>query len=288
MMPFKKILPTICVVFLIFANSPALTVALKPDKNPGAMAEERGRLEDFLSSRLGVVCKVVVPMSAAVIHTGLDAGTIDVAFVSATDLLIVENKYSAKFLASVLVDGSATYRSLWLVRAEDPAIAIADLRGHKIAFSSRTSTSGYIVPMRGLYLQGFLRPGQQAEEFFGAGNVVFSTGYVGAVELLLTGDVRAAAVSDYVYHKDKHLNSDQKSRLRVLAEAGRVPVHVLAASGATPKELLSQFLGAILELNHADHAALRDAVFGGEITTVRDVEAHEQLKSALIELKILE
>ncbi len=266
----------------------ALTIALKPDKNPDSLLVEREKFQEFLSHRINVPCSVVVPMSASVIQTGLETGTIDVAYVSSTDLLILEKYHSAKFLASVLAEGKDTYESIWLVRADDPAKTVADLRGARIAFAGRTSTSGYVLPMNDLYKRGFLKPGEEAEQFFGKGNVIFSSGYVGAVELLLSGDVRAAAVSDYVYYKDKHLNTQQKNQLRVLSTAGLVPVHVIVASQKAPEKILRKFLEALLELNTPERVSLRDEIFGGEISITRNEKAHLELKQALTVLKILE
>ena len=57
---------------------------------------------------------------------------------------------------------------------------------------------------------------------------LYGTGYVSAVEKVLSGEVEAAAVSDYVYRGDnKYLDDTQKERLRVFQEQGPVPAHAL-------------------------------------------------------------
>ena len=56
-----------------------------------------------------------------------------------------------------------------------------------------------------------------------SGHVWFGSGYVSAVERVLSGDAEAAAVSYYVLDKDKHLTVEQRQKLRRLAEQGPCP-----------------------------------------------------------------
>ena len=52
---------------LTAVDQPRLVIALKPDKNPEAMAAERGELSRLLAAVLGRPVEVIVPTSAAVI-----------------------------------------------------------------------------------------------------------------------------------------------------------------------------------------------------------------------------
>ena len=61
-----------------------LRIALKPDKNPDRMVEEKSRLEEHLSARLGLPVEVIVPLSSAVITEGFANGTIDLGYLSST------------------------------------------------------------------------------------------------------------------------------------------------------------------------------------------------------------
>ncbi|MGB9277926.1 MAG: PhnD/SsuA/transferrin family substrate-binding protein, partial [Terrimicrobiaceae bacterium] len=64
-----------------------VVVALKPDKDPDAMIAERAQLSQYLSKQLGKPVEVIVPLSSAVILEGLGNGTIDLAYLAATDML---------------------------------------------------------------------------------------------------------------------------------------------------------------------------------------------------------
>ena len=76
-----------------------VVVALKPDKDPDAMIAERAQLSDYLSKQLGKPVEVIVPLSSAVILEGLSNGTIDLAYLAATDMLNALNEQTADFAA---------------------------------------------------------------------------------------------------------------------------------------------------------------------------------------------
>ena len=107
---------------LIFIGSPALAelslkkvaVALKPDKNPDQMLQERKGLSDFLSKKIGKPVEVVIPLSASVIIEGFANGTIDLGYLSATDMVNAQKKNTAKILLAGEIDGRNFYQSYWL------------------------------------------------------------------------------------------------------------------------------------------------------------------------------
>ncbi len=69
-----------------------VVVALKPDKNPDQMLQERKTLSDFLSKKLGRPVEVIVPLSSSVIIEGFANGTVDLGYLSATDMVVAQKK----------------------------------------------------------------------------------------------------------------------------------------------------------------------------------------------------
>lgn len=269
------------------ADQPKLVIALKPDKNPEAMAAERGELARLLAATLGRGVEVIVPTSAAVIATGIANGTIDAAHVASTDFAKESPtpgaQAPARIALAVQVKGQTSYSSVWLTLAEKPYAGIKDLAGKPVAFASRTSTSGCIVPLYDLQQQGLIAAGGSPADVFGAGNVFYGTGYVSAVERVLDGSAEACAVSDYVIEGDKHLKPEQKARLRILARQGPVPTHVLAVRTALPAADAAALTAAIAALD----PALRDRVFGGPLVEV-DEQAHlAPIRAALAAVKAM-
>jgi len=249
-----------------------VVIALKPDKNPDQMLEERKTLSEFLSSKVGKPVEVIVPLTSAVILEGFANGTIDLGYLSATDMVAARRKKLGGILFAGEIDGQNAYKSYWVSLKEKPYGSVADLRGKPIAFSGKTSTSGYLIPLYDLHLKGLLEE-PDPEVYFGKGNVWFGTGYVSAIERVLNGEAEAAAVSYYVLDKDKHLTLEQRARLKKVTEQGPVPTHVVAVRASvsdSDKEAIRQ---AVATLNDGPNAALRDKVFTSKLVPV-DEEKH--------------
>lgn len=244
-----------------------VVVALKPDKDPDAMIAERAQLAEYLSKELGKPVEVIVPLSSAVILEGLGNGTIDLAYLAATDMLTAMNEQTAALLLAGEIDGKTSYKSYWVTLKEKPYQTVADLKGMAIAFSSKTSTSGYVIPLWDLRQKDLISDSGNAEEFFGAGHVWFGSGYVSAVERVLNGDAEAAAVSYYVLDKDKHLTAEQRSKLRRLAEQGPVPTHVIAIRSGIADQDRAALREALLEMGNRN-PELRDRVFTSKLVEV--------------------
>jgi phosphonate transport system substrate-binding protein len=270
------ILLAIWLVPNLVADSPIslskVVVALKPDKDPDAMIAERALLSQYLSIQLGKPVEVIVPLSSAVILEGLGNGTIDLAYLAATDMLNAMKEQTATVLLAGEIDGKTSYQSYWITLKEKPYQSVDDLKGKSIAFSSKTSTSGYVIPLWDLRQRNLISDSGKAEEFFGAGNVWFGSGYVSAVERVLNGDAEAAAVSYYVLDKDKHLTAEQRQKLRRLAEQGPVPTHVVAIRSRISDADRAALRNALLSMDR-ENPGLRDRVFTSRLVEV-DPAAH--------------
>lgn len=249
-----------------------VVIALKPDKDPDQMLQERKSLSEFLSKKIGKPVEVIIPLSSSVIVEGFANGTIDLGYLSASDMVNAHKKNAAKILLAGEIDGRNSYQSYWLALKEKPYAKVEDLKGKPVAFSSKTSTSGYLIPVYDLKQRGLLTK-PDPEEFFGKGNVFYGTGYVSAVERVLNGQAEAAAVSYYVLDKDKHLNAEQRAKLKKVAEQGPVPTHVIAIRSSITETDQKALRQALESLNEKGNEGLRDKVFTSKLVEV-DAEAH--------------
>jgi len=266
------------------ADANTLVLALKPDKNPEAMAVERRDLGTALAATLGRPVEVIVPLSDAVINEGLANGTIDCGWLSATDVAKLPSPRAASILLAAQVKGSTTYRSVWLSLVDKPYTAIADLRGKPVAFAKKTSTSGCIVPLWDLGQRNLIVAGSSPESFFGVGNCWYGTGYVSAVERVLSGEAEAAAVSDYVIEGANHLTPEQKAKLKIIATQGPVPTHVLAVRNTLDPAQRTALRSALIRLG-TEAQPLRDRVFGGPFVEVDEATHLAPISAALAFVK---
>ena len=136
-----------------------INIALKPNKNVQAQREDENTLGEALSKRIGIPVKISTPTNKSIIEAGLANKTIDIGYVSSSDAI----SFADNEVADVLLAGlhSSTnpegkpYRVLTITvygyaLKERPYQDISDLKGKPIAFSSRTSTSGYLDSLLGL------------------------------------------------------------------------------------------------------------------------------------------
>ena len=262
----------------------ALVVALKPDKDPDRMLAERKALSHYLANKLKRPVTVIVPLSSAVIHEGLANGTIDLAFISSTGAVQADKQGIGTVLLAVSLDGKPYYLSYWVALKDKSYNSVESLKGRPIAFSSRTSTSGFLIPAWDLYKRDLLTPEAGPEGYFGKGHVFYGVGYVSAVQRVLSGQVEAAAVSYYVLDQDRHLSARERARLKRVTSQGPVPTHTLvvrSSLAAAQREPLKQVFLAM----NKDNPDLRDKVFQDKLI---EVDPDEHLKSTREALALIE
>ncbi len=283
MILIRCLLAAALLVLPAFAAEPLakVVVALKPDKNPEQMLAERKTFKTFLAGKLGKPVEVQIPLSSAVILEGFANGTIDVGYLSATDMLNARERKLATILLAGEIDGKPSYQSYWVALKEKPYTSVEELRARPVAFSSKTSTSGFVIPLYDLHRKGLVSAKGDPEEFFGKGNVWFGTGYVSAIERVLKGEAEAAAVSYYVLDKDKHLSAEQRARLEKVTAQGPVPTHVLAVRGTMAPADREVLLAAFDALNEPANQELRDRLFTSRLIPVNEEEHLRSIAEAM-------
>ena len=256
----------------------SLMVALKANKDPEDMLEEREALQSYLSEKMGCKVKVIIPTSSAAIVEGFANGTIDVGFLSSTDAAKNLDAAAASILLIHLRNGKTFYDSVWLTLAEKEYESVEDLKGKPVAFAKRSSTSGFLIPLRDLHERGLVNKGVGLKDFFS--ETIFGTGYVSVVEKVLSREVEAAAVSDYVFLGDKYLDEIQKGQLKILQKQGPVPSHTICyrlSLSSKDRDFIKNKLTAM----NKDNPELRDKVFNGPLIEVNPEEHLRVTREAL-------
>ena len=248
-------------------------IALKANKQPASMLVEKQDLESYLSTKLDRPVEVIIPSDSSVVVESFRNGTLDLGYLSSTDAARNLSQETADILLVHLKNGKPHYKSIWLTKKEKTYQSIDELKGKPVAFASRSSTSGFLIPTWDMMKRGLVGNETSLTDFFSL--TLYGTGYVSAVEKVLSGEVEAAAVSDYVYRGDnKYLDDTQKERLRVFQEQGPVPAHTLCVRSTMSVKDRKIIKEALLQMNE-DNADLRDRIFNGKLISV---VADEHLK----------
>ena len=246
-------------------------IALKANKNPEKMLAEKQDLEKFLTNKLKRKVEVIIPTDSATVVESFRNGTLDLGYLSSTDAARNLDQETASILLVHLKNGQPYYQSVWLTLKNKPYKSINDLKNKPVSFASRSSTSGYLIPTLDLFKRGLVGVNRSLTDFFS--QTIYGNGYVSAVEKVLSGEVEAAAVSDYVFSGDnKYLTDEQKDQLKVLQQQGPVPAHTLCIRSSiseTDRKILET---VFLQFNQ-DAPSLRDRIFNGELI-VFDQDKH--------------
>ena len=254
-------------------------VALKANKQPASMLVEKQELEAYLSDKLSRPVEVIIPTDSSIIVESFRNGTLDLGYLSSTDAARNLGQQTASVLLVHLKNGLPHYQSIWLSKKDRKYQSVADLSGKAVAFASRSSTSGYLIPTWDMMKKGLVGPEKSLTDFFSL--TLYGTGYVSAVEKVLSGEVEAAAVSDYVFKgNNKYLDDAQKAKLRIVQEQGPVPAHTLCVRSTISETDRKILQSALLAMNE-ENPELRDRIFNGELVVVDQDEHLKVTREAL-------
>lgn len=185
-----------------------------------ATPEDAKQLEAALKG-ITVRVRVVAPGAEAVKSTGM--ASFDAGLLPLFEYLLARQEYDVHAGLQVVRDSSKVYRGAIVVHEDAAFQTLADLRGRKVAFVDRTSTTGYLLAWRALRDTKV--------------DALMTGSHAAAVAAVL--DARADAAATFVASREG---------LRVLAETGSVPNEPVFFSSKTPREVRDQFVRALVDL----------------------------------------
>jgi ABC-type phosphate/phosphonate transport system substrate-binding protein len=140
--------------------------------------------------------------------------------------LLATPRYGAKGC-----DG-ATYVSQVVVRADDPAKSIADLKGRRAAYNDLASQSGYNV------LRHLVAPVAKGRSFFAA--AIDSGAHRRSLAMVRAGRADVAAIDCVTLDLISRVAPSELEGIRVLCATARAPALPYITSNVTPPERLAQ------------------------------------------------
>ncbi|MFW5967040.1 MAG: phosphate/phosphite/phosphonate ABC transporter substrate-binding protein [Persicimonas sp.] len=247
-----------------------LIYAFQPQENPESIAPDADKLAEYLAEETGIDSEVYLPTNYAGVVEALRGGKADVAYFSGWPYLQAHEKAEAELLVVEERDGEPFYMSRWYVKKDSDIEDLEDLEGEPIAFTSPTSTSGYLFPLAKVIQEGHLEEEGDPKDFFG--EVIYAGGYEQSLNALVEGKVKAAAASDYAF--ERFLDEEEREEIEVLTEQGPVPTHGVAIRGDLPDEVKEDVKEALLSLNDEEHAELLESLYGAEKFVEGDHDEH--------------
>jgi serine/threonine-protein kinase len=221
---------------------PPLRVGMIPFLPEQTLLREWSPLLRVVERKLGRPVKLVLTHSYRQMVDALVQGEVDVADLSAYPYVLARRRDPGiQLLAATLSERGRTYQAYVVVPRQAPVERLADLRGRRICYIDRTSTSGYLMPR--LMLR---RAGLDPRTFFASHQ--FSGDHYRALRDLLAGRCDAAAVASSSYHAAGS-QGIAVGELRVLARSQPLPYGVYCASSRLDRALARRLKQVLLGLD---------------------------------------
>ena len=212
------------------AGQTVLHLGVTPYSTPAILRAELQPIADYLRDVLGVPVELHIASNYEDLVAQFAEGKVDISLFSPLSYVQARRRVpDLHLLARSLSYGATSYASYVLVRVDDPARSLADLKGRRIAWVDPFSTAGYLFPYDALLADG-VDPERDLRSAYFAGT------HEAALAALLLGQVDATAVSSstlIMKRGDPSLGLDLGS-LRILARTGRIPYDATCARPAIP------------------------------------------------------
>lgn len=204
-MPATQAKPTT----LVFAKVSA-------DGDPIQMATRYGKLMRALSKDLGLRVVFQTRKTYEDFSKGMADGRFDI--VSAGPIIYLAHEKAYEPVAKPVRRGQATYRGMVLVREDGPIRQIRDLKGSRIGFANKKSTSGYLLPVLMLAEEGL-----ELERDFPERVSFYGGNHTEVVQAVTRGTIDAGAVYDDARVAAYGEDMTMRAKTRVLFKTPDIP-----------------------------------------------------------------
>ncbi len=245
---------------------PVIRIGLLGGENTADRLKRYDAFQQLLEVRFGVPVKLLPASDYAGVMQGFAAGQLEVAEFGACGF--AGACLDCKCLEPIVVppgnDGSTSYFSVIVTRADSGITTLAELKGHSLAWADPNSTSGYLIPRSTLKTQGIdLTPGN----YFST--LGFSGGHEQGVVAVLNKQYDAAVTwtsglgDESVGYRRGNLRSmvDKKmldmAQLRIIWRSRPIENGPLTVRADTPQAFQDDMLALHLGLAKADPAVFQ-------------------------------
>lgn len=251
------------------ADSKTLTFAAVPAESSSSLESDYSNITKLLEKETGTTVKFQNASDYAAVIEGQRAGQIDVAAYGPFSYVIAKQSgVNADAVAAPTNDKSKdpAYHSVAYTRPDSGITKLSDLKGKKVCFVDAASTSGYLVPMKGLKDQGV-----DLEKDLEA---VMAGGHDASLLSLKSGQCDAAFSHDSMLHTMETSGQVAKGELRQVWESEPIPEDPIALNKDTvDPELAEKITTALRE--KANKPAL---VAEGICTSEKDCTLPEEIE----------
>ncbi|NMP30248.1 phosphate/phosphite/phosphonate ABC transporter substrate-binding protein [Thalassotalea sp. M1531] len=257
-----------------------LVIGLLPDREPEQLMEVHQPLLAFISAKLAVDYKVVIPANYDDFIDKFEKNKIDLALFGGVTFIKASNKNNAIPLAMRNID--LNFVSYLIVRRDSELTNLRMLKGKSFAFGSSLSTSGHIMPR--FYMK---RQGITPEEFFSS--VIFSGSHTETINMVVNREVAAGVLNSQVYETMLTSKPAIGKQLMVIRQSPPYPDYVWAIQPNFDEEFNQKIIDAFLSITSETETG--KAILSkqsAEAFYPASIEDFDELKQALMLIEMKE
>lgn len=226
-----------------------INVGVLPDQDQETLKATFKPLLDHLELKTGLQYNLIIPNDYQKLVSLFEEGGVDLAYFGG--LTFVQALHSADALPLVMRGVDLRFSTSFIVRNEPnwkscQLLSCEELRGEVLAFGSRLSTSGHLMPRHFLKDRFGIAP----ESFFG--EIIYSGTHHKTVFGVQSGQAAVGAVNTSILNAMMSDGRVEKGDLHVIWETPPYADYVWAIQANTSSEIVSSIRNAFLSLNILD------------------------------------
>lgn len=200
---------------------------------------------EYLSQRTGLEFTIVFSPNYEETMRNLGTGITQFASLGSVNCLRANQLYHTQCLvAGKNLAGEPVYQAAIVTAADSPIRTLRDLRGRSVAFGSRFSTQGYLIPRAMIEEAGIVLEDLGHYRFTGSHDEV--------ARAVLNGEYDVGAMQDTLARE-----LARQGKVRIVAMSRNYPASLICANSQVAPELVEKVRRALLEFDPAGIADSR-------------------------------
>ena len=243
----RLLLATLCVLALGQTASAAdsdpdtLKVALLPDENASQLIKRNQPLKNYLEKALGKEVELIVTTDYSSMIEAMRFGRIDLAYFGPLSYVLAKTKSDIEPFAAMITDGKPTYRSVIIAHVGSGVDSFTDIKGKKMAYGDRASTSSHLIPKTILAKNGLTADADYEEHFVGSHDAV-------AVNVA-NGNADAGGLSEVIFAYVTDRGLIDRDQVKVIGYSGEFPQYPWAMRSNLKPELKARIKDVFVSLD---------------------------------------
>jgi phosphonate transport system substrate-binding protein len=227
----------------IAGGTPAkLIFGFVPSIEADKIAESAKPMADFLSKELGIPVETFTSTEYTGLIEAMASGKVDIGSLPTLAYVLAKDKNAAQVILKTSRNGSLTYHSMFVARADSGIKKIEDAKGKRMAFVDSASASGYLFPVAYLKKESI-----DPEKYFA--QTMFAGSHDNAVRAVYSGDVDVAAVYDDARNKVEKdaAYKDVKAKVVKIGQTQEIPNDTISVRSGLDPALIEKIRAAFLK-----------------------------------------